>query len=134
MLLVKLKADGTEAWAKAFGTNTNAGGDVGEAVAFDSAGNVVMTGDEVNALDFGGGLLTAPASTYDAFVAKFGPDGSHKWSKRFGRDWDDRGQAIATDPTGNVIVAGPFSESEDFGGGTMWSPGGADGFVAKFAP
>ena len=132
IFLTKLNANGTEAWAKSFGSSTNAGGDVGEAVAFDSAGNIVLTGDLVNTLDFGGGLLTAPTD-----LRRVRREVRPRWRApvveairpRLGRPRSgDRDRPIRERHRRR-----PFSESEDFGGGTMLSPGGADGFVGKFA-
>jgi hypothetical protein len=58
-----------------------------------------------------------------------GDDGCGAWSQQFaGSGW---GTAIATDGEGNVLVAGSFSGTADFGGGPLTAAGGADMFVAK---
>jgi hypothetical protein len=103
IFLAKLSATGGQVWAKSFGT-PDAYGEVGEGVAFDAAGNVVLTGEVIRNVDFGGGQLIPPTVTYDPFVAKFSPAGVHQWSKRFSAPWDDHGNAIAVDGAGNVIV------------------------------
>jgi hypothetical protein len=133
MFLAKLTATGAHSWSKAFGTPLSYG-EMGEGVAFDRDGNVLLTGEVVQAVDFGGGAVSPPTVTYDVFVAKFSPAGVHQWSKRFSADWDDHGKAIAADAAGNVVVAGDFYESEDFGGNLLLSPGGADGFLVKLTP
>jgi len=66
---------------------------------------------------------TAPACT-----------GAHLVSKGFGDAQAQQGLAITTDPGGNVIIAGAFTGSIDFGGGALTSQGGTDIFVAKFTP
>jgi hypothetical protein len=133
IFLAKLTASGGHSWSQAFGTSLSYG-EVGEGVAIDGSGNVVLTGEIVQNVDFGGGALTAPTTTYDVFVAKFSSAGVHQWSKRYVAPWDDHGDAVAVDGSGNVVVAGDFYESEDFGGGPLLSPGGSDGFLVKLTP
>ncbi len=133
MFLVKLNASGAHLWSKAFG-NTGAYGNVGESVAFDPSGNVLLTGEIEDPTDFGGGLFVPSVLTYDAFVAKFSPAGAYLWANRYVQDWDDHGNGIASDPSGNPIAVGDFYQSENFGGGLLTSPGGTDGFVLKLTP
>ena len=56
------------------------------------------------------------------------------FSKRFGDGSAQYAQAVAVDASGNVIVAGFFLGTVDFGGGALTSAGGSDIFVAKFGP
>ncbi len=133
MFLVKLSASGAHLWSKQFG-NTGTYGNVGESVAFDPSGNVLLTGEIEDPTDFGGGLVVPSVLTYDAFVAKFSASGVYQWANRYVQDWDDHGDGVASDPNGNVIVVGDFYQSEDFGGGLMLSPGGTDGFIVKLGP
>jgi hypothetical protein len=133
IFLAKLTAAGGHGWTKAFGSSLGLG-EIGKTVAVDGAGNVVLVGDMVENVDLGGGLLTAPTATYDVFIAKYSPDGGHLWSKRFAADWDDHGNAVAVDRNGNILMSGDFYQSEDFGGGLLSSPGGADGFLVKLGP
>ena len=120
-------------WSKRLGST---GEDTGHAVAVDSNGNVVVTGFFQGTVDFGGGGLTS-AGDLDSFVAKFsGADGSHLWSKRFGSTDFDRGDEVAVDGSGNVVVTGLFEGTVDFGGGGLTSVGRYDRhdiFVAKFS-
>jgi hypothetical protein len=67
-------------------------------------------------------------------VAKLGPNGSHVWSKSFGDAYQQNAYDVAVDASGNVIVAGFFAGTVNFGGGTLTSQGGWDIFVAKFGP
>jgi hypothetical protein len=133
IFLAKLNASGGHVWSKGFGT-PDAYGEVGKGVAIDGGGNVLMTGDIIRNVDFGGGALIPPTVTYDPFVAKFSSVGVHQWSKRFSAPWDDHGDAIAVDSGGNAIVAGDFTDEEDFGGALLTSPGGSDGFLVKLGP
>ncbi len=55
------------------------------------------------------------------------------WNKSFGGLEEDLANSIAIDPaTGDIIVAGYFSQTIDFGGGAMASTGNFDIFLARF--
>jgi len=56
----------------------------------------------------------------------------HHWSQRFGSTGNDQGRGIAADALGDVLVAGHFTNTVDFGGGDLVSAGGGDIFVAKY--
>ena len=103
-------------------------------MAVDGSGNVAVTGDFVNTINFGGSDLTAASAESDVYVAKLsGVDGSHIWSKRLGSNTTaDAGYGVAVDSAGNVAVTGYFGQNVDFGGGVIWAQG-YDIFVAKYA-
>jgi hypothetical protein len=130
IFVAKFSPDGSHVWSKRFGNSTSQ--DLAY-VAIDASGNVIITGSFYGSVDFGGGDLTSAGSN-DIFVAKFSPDGSHVWSKRFGSGGPQSGLGISTDGSGNVVVAGRFTGTVDFGGGALSSAGGDDVFVAKFTP
>ncbi len=63
-------------------------------------------------------------STYDAFLARFGSDGAHFWSKTWdGGDYDGSWD-VAVDPNGYIYIVG---ETHGLGEGF------ADAFLAKFS-
>jgi len=122
--------DGAHLWSRQFGGPNQ---DTGNGVAVDGSGNVLVTGEFMGPVNFGGGPLTS-AGSFDIFVAKFsGVDGTHLWSKRFGDTGDDGGRPIAVDGSGNVLVTGYFCGTVDFGGGPLTSAACGDIFVAKFS-
>jgi deoxycytidylate deaminase len=129
IFVAKFAADGAHLWSKRFGDGA---WQRASAVAVDGSGNVIVTGYFDGTVDFGGGALTS-AGNGDIFIAKFGPDGAHFWSKRFGDASDQYACAVAADASGNVIVTGWFDGTVDFGGGALTSAGVSDIFVAKFA-
>lgn len=126
---------GSYRWAKVLGSD---GGEEGRAVTTDASGNAVYaTGYQSSyAIDYGGGPQYNRGA-YDVFVAKWSSTGAWAWSKTVGGSGFDSGNAIATDPSGNVIVAGYIGAAStggpNFGGGALASAGGNDAFVVKYS-
>ena len=58
------------------------------------------------------------------------PAGGSPWVKRFGGTGADMGQAVAVGPAGNVVAAGYFLGTADFGSGPLISAGSS----ASMAP
>ena len=102
-------------------------------IACDASGNVIIAGYFEGTVDFGGGALVSTGQE-DIFIAKFGSDGTHIWSYRFGDASDQYAYSVTTDASGNVIVAGRFWGIVNFGGGALSSAGASDIYVAKFSP
>ncbi|MCI0539929.1 MAG: SBBP repeat-containing protein, partial [Verrucomicrobiales bacterium] len=113
-------------WVRSPGYNLNA-------IATDSAGNVLVTGSFAEA-DFGGVILTS-AGSYDMFVAKYSPDGILMWVRQAGGGEGATGSDVATDSAGNVLVTGCFFETAEFDGTLLRSAGRfrrSDIFLAKY--
>ena len=128
IFLAKYSAAGDPIWSKAFGSGMN---DIGNGVAVDSGGNVVLIGTAGGGADFGGGPIMA--NGYSVVVAKFSPTGAYLWSMGIGDSFSNSGNAVAVDPSGNIAVTGAFSGPADFGGGVLTSAG-VDIFLAKLSP
>lgn len=60
--------------------------------------------------------------------------GATKFAGAFGDAGVQTGSAVAFDKSGNVLVAGSFGGTVNFGGTTLTATGQDDVFVAKFAP
>jgi hypothetical protein len=136
IFVARYDAGGTHQWSRRFGDAYFA--QAGFDIAAGGDGGVVVTGWFWGAVDLGGGTLTS-AGEKDVFVAEFDAGGAHLWSRRFGDTGWDGGFGVAADGSGNVLLAGAFEISVDFGGGTLLNPGGTsfgctDIFVAKFGP
>ncbi|HET6348899.1 MAG TPA: FlgD immunoglobulin-like domain containing protein [Candidatus Krumholzibacteria bacterium] len=126
VFLAKYDANGAFQWSQRFG---GTGLDGARAVAFDGAGNIVMTGYFGGSVSFGGAPLTGGA--HDIFVAKFDGSGAHQWSHYYGGAGIDEGMDVAVDASGNVLIAGQYVGAVDFGGGPVSAFGGLDAFVLK---
>ena len=122
---------------------TGSRGDFGISVAQDTSGNVYVIGFTSSA-DFP--MANATDSThggvYDAFVLKLDPSLSTLLFSTFlGGEADDRGYAIAVDPTNAIHVLGRTSSAGPFtpvagGGGAPLGParnGTVDAFIVRYA-
>jgi hypothetical protein len=120
------------------------GGDYGNALALDSAGDVFIAGttSSTNFPVSSGALYPALAGSSDAFVTELNPTGTAEvYSSYLGGTQSDSAQAIAVDSAGNAYVAGN-TQSGDFpvtagvieGSSFGANSGYLTGFVARFSP
>jgi hypothetical protein len=102
MLTIKYSGtDGTVIWRKRYNGPAN-GDDVGEAVAVDASGNVVVTGSSEWDTDSGGWVRLT-----QYYTAKYAAaDGALLWEKRSRPSGSDAAHAVAVDGGGNVVVTG----------------------------
>ncbi len=132
IFLGKFSSDGVPIYAHGFGSTMD---DFASVVRTDATGNVLLTGYYMGPIDFGGGAL-AHTGNRDAFLVKLDASGSPLWSSGYG-NWAT-GMGIAADSKGNVLTAGYFRNTIDFGGGPLAAAGGAFGsddvYVAKLSP
>jgi hypothetical protein len=131
MLLLKVPiAGGPIAWTKLLGKGRTL---ESTSIAVDSRDAIVLTGALVGTIDVGGGALTS-AGDKDILLAKFGPDGTHQWSHRFGGREPDRPANVAIDAKDNIAIAGYYADAADFGGKKLTGKNSAEMFVAKYTP
>ena len=107
----------------------------------DSAGNIYVGGVFSATADFDLGPGTATltsAGGLDAYIAKYSPDGSLQWARRFGGSLHDRMYSVRLDPaTGRLFATGHFLGSADLTGdgvADQTSAGGNDIFVISLDP
>ncbi len=115
LFVQKTDATGQVIWVKQIG---GTGNEYGFDNCVDAAGNIYITGNFQNTVDFdpNGGVfeLTADGSNPAIFVLKLDTDGNFVWAKTFSGAGFDYGRAIAVDESGNVIIAGEFQNTVDF--------------------
>lgn len=116
-------APGVHLWSKRFG---DAHQQWVEDVATDAEGNVVTVGMYGGSnFDVGNGPLPATSYYYNLYLAKFDGEGNALWSRAIpGINDDDFGfveykREVATDPAGNILIAGNYYGTPDFGCGPL---------------
>lgn len=127
IILVKVNADSTIAWAKAFGS---AGEDIATDVEFDNDGNIILTASFSGTLNMGGSNLVSNGSN-DFLVAKYDSAGNHLFSKSFGGTGSDAISSLKIDTENNIILGGSFSNSINLGTKTLNSNGSNDHLIFK---
>lgn len=135
IFISKLDANGNFIWAKSLGS---VGGDLGQSIALDATGNVVVVGNFSATVDFDPGVgtfnLTSNGNA-DVFILKLDGSGNFVWAGSFGGTTVDQGISIATDLAGNVYATGFFQLTADFDVGpgtfTLASAGTNDIFAVK---
>jgi len=124
-------ATGAYIWAKHV---TGSGFESATGVAIDRAGDIAVTGNFDQTIDFGGGARTSMGSG-DIFVAKLsGASGAQLWSRSYGSTGNDTGNAVAVDGNRNVVTTGYVSRTVDLGGGPLAAAGAVNAFVVGLTP
>jgi hypothetical protein len=128
--VAKYSPTGDYLWAKRFGSTAN---DSANAVAVDSAGNIIVVGDFTGTVDFGGSALTSINGSSDIFIMKLSSAGVHQWSSRFGSGGSDSAYGVAVGNSGSVVMTGSYLGNVTFGGGYLNTGGQTNTFIAKFS-
>ncbi len=134
LIALGVNAQGFE-WAKRVG---GTGLDLGRSIITDASGNVYTTGIFGDATDFDPGPGTfnlTPAGGWDIFISKLDALGNFVWAKQLGGIFNDSGNSIATDFSGNIYITGNFEGIADFDPGisvfNLSSAGLSDIFIVK---
>lgn len=127
MYVVKLDPNGKTIFAKGFVGGAN--GTQGR-LALTASGDILVGGVTSGTIDFGGGPLVGD-NGITAFVALFSTNGDHLWSRLFAGTGGSAITDVAVGPTGDLVAAGVFTDTLDFGLGPLQSEGGFDVFVVR---
>lgn len=143
--VVKYGSNGVALWARRMGTGVF--NDFGAGVAitselFPDAGSVYVSGFFTGIATFDGGANPAVSLTtrndFDAFLAKYSPQGDLLWVQQAGGPEQDTGRGVAVDGQGRVLWTGGFAGTSTWGSGaaalTRTSAGSSDGFLARYLP
>ncbi|AKT41552.1 hypothetical protein [Chondromyces crocatus] len=133
--IARLNDNGAPSWNRVF-QKTWMGATPRLALASDG---VLMGGDFVDSVDFGGGPLQTLAQDgddSDLYLAKFSMGGAHVWSRRYGDapaplQREQGATSIAVEADGNILLGGVFGGTIDVGGTVLRAAGRRDAFVAR---
>ena len=102
--LAKFNAAGAIQW----GTYYGSGGDGGNSLSLNNAGDVFMTGSTTSTIGIAtpGAYQGIYAGGQDAFLTLFNSAGSLLWATYYGGAGSDDGRGVACDTQGNVYVTG----------------------------
>ncbi len=146
MFVVKYNPSGTIQWI-AKGGSTAA--DQANEIAIDTNNNIYVTGYYTGSSTFYNGNATGTGSAFgtltqiglqDIFIVKYNSSGTIQWIARAGgTSGNDNGNAITTDTSGNIYIAGYYNGTLTFYnangtafGTTLESDGLEDMFIAKY--
>lgn len=116
-LLARYDPSGILQWSKSFGAHA-----FPDSLSVVPGGDILLVGHFERSVDFGLGALVS-AGGNDIYAGIFAPDGAPLWSGRFG---DTRQQFLARgahDASGQVVLAGSFHGTIDFGNGPVTAAG-----------
>jgi Beta-propeller repeat/PEP-CTERM motif len=116
--LAKYDTEGNLLWTQQLGTS---GKDYSRSVAVDAFGNAYISGSTE------GNLGGVNAGDFDAFLAKYDPEGNLLWTQQLGTGREDYSRSIAVDVFGNAYISG--STEGSLGG---INAGSFDVFLAKY--
>lgn len=126
LFVASFAADASHRFSARYGDSAS---QFGWAIAIDSSGSLIVTGDLRGSADFGATAITSAGDT-DVFVAKFAATGEPLWAYAFGDAAGQHGQAVAAAADRSLWVVGDFSGIlED-----LDNDGGRDAFWLHLSP
>ena len=131
--VLQMDSDGNFGWVAQMGGTS---GDKGQAVAVDSAGDVICTGSFAGKATFGTNTeLQAFDTATDIYISKFRSDGTFLWAKNIEGENADVGWGIVAGPGDAIYTTGNFSGTTDFNPSaathTLTATGNSDIFISK---
>ncbi|MCB0465464.1 MAG: SBBP repeat-containing protein, partial [Aequorivita sp.] len=135
IFILKLDLNGDFVWAKRIGGVNE---DKASSIAFDSFGDILITGSFKGTSDFDPGVnefnLTS-IGMMDSFIAKLDTGGNFIWAKQMGGSRWAIGDSIITDIDSNIYSTGRFWETVDFNPSVdvynLTSEGESDIYISK---
>jgi hypothetical protein len=115
--VAKSDAAGTNLWSVQFG---GSGDEKVNAIATGGEGNHYVGGRFTEQLTAASEEVTASdEDPADAFLSRVDADGNVMWLQRFGDAGAEKVTLASTDPEGNVVITGHYTDGLDLGGGAL---------------
>lgn len=129
IFLSKYDTAGVLKWAKRFG---GSGSDANRDLLLNTRGNIVITGEFNNTVDFSGTSLTSSGGS-DVYIAEYTKSGNLVQCIKGGGPGADMGLCMSQDSRGQIYVAGLYTSSARFGAFTLTGQGAEESFVVKLS-
>ena len=131
VFIVKYSSTGNVLWAKSAGGNS---WDEGYGICVDVSGNAIITGRFQSGSIVFDSFTLGNVGANDIFITKYDSLGNVTWAKRAGGSSFERGYAVNTDASENILLTGIFySPQIVFGNDTLVNSGNnVDVFIAKY--
>lgn len=126
--VAKYNPEGALLWVKTAGGPLD---DIAIGTAVDNDGNIFVVGS-FDSIAFFDNILLTSTGRFDAFLAKYSPNGNLLWVKKMGGISSDAAFGVAADYKGNAYVIGDFQGFAALGNNVLTSRGNKDVFVAKY--
>ena len=115
IFFAKYDNNGNYLWAKSIG---NALDNDGRQIAVDTSGNVYIIGESAGTSDFDPDSVNTfnltSAGNQNIFFAKYDSLGNFIWAKQINGTGNDNGTSITLDPSGNILITGNYTGTNDF--------------------
>ena len=135
IFVAKYSSSGHLVWAKSNGGTSN---DYVNSISIDDSSNVVIAGNYASSIiNFGPStLINDSVGTSDIFIARYDSLGNAQWAKTTGGP-KANANGVATDGSGNIYLAGDFSDSSFYFGTNLLlnaiNSNTTDMFLAKYS-
>ncbi|MDR2010452.1 MAG: T9SS type B sorting domain-containing protein [Bacteroidales bacterium] len=121
VFVAKFNTSGSLIWLKRYGNLQR--DSYGLDIASDSDGNIFVTGEFINRIDFDPFHIISLGGS-DIFIAKLNSSGEPQWLRGGGTNLDDVAGAVTTDENGNSHVCYRKNQSVNQGVIQKYNPGG----------
>jgi hypothetical protein len=122
LFLIKYNSSGVRQWTKQSGAAASTS--IGQSLALDSSGNVLIAGSTTKSLD--GQMISG---NKDALIMKFDNNGAKLWTKLLGgAHFETSASSIAIDSVGNIYLSGNTNGNLD----SEIYFGTSDSFITKY--
>jgi Immunoglobulin domain/Secretion system C-terminal sorting domain/Immunoglobulin I-set domain len=140
--LIKLGSSGSFSSSDAYLFGSTAGAEKFRSMTLDASGNIYLSGELFNTVDFdpSGGTSnvteSAPQGAGDAFIVKYSSAMALQWAGNLKGGGVEYINGLGTDASGNLYAVGSFQSFENFdlfaGTHTKTAVGSSDAFFAKY--
>jgi hypothetical protein len=131
--VVALDPAGQHVWSRSFGSPME--GTEIESLSIQTDDSIIVTGNAVVPVDFGGGPRCIPFLDHQAFVVKLDPQGKHVYSLCFGPPSASVFfPKLVADSAGNTFLVAAFNGTMDLGGGQVKDSSKGPLLIVKLDP